>query len=67
MKEYSRIRAEIDLDAIDRNLDVMRKHLKEGTPICAVVKADSYGHGAVPIARHIEPRDDIWGFAVATA
>ena len=33
----------------------------------AVVKADAYGHGAVPIAHLIEGYDYIWGFAAATA
>ena len=33
----------------------------------AVVKSDGYGHGALPIARKLEPRDDIFGFATATA
>ena len=32
----------------------------------AVVKADAYGHGAVPIARMIQDYDYIWGYAVAT-
>ena len=32
----------------------------------AVVKADAYGHGAVPIARLVQDYDYIWGFAVAT-
>ena len=64
---YSRVNAEINLDAVTHNLDVMRKNLAPDTPICAVIKADGYGHGAVPIAHHIEKRTDIWGFAVATA
>ena len=33
----------------------------------AVVKADGYGHGAVPFAERLEPKEDIWGFAVAAA
>lgn len=32
----------------------------------AVVKADGYGHGAIPIARMAEDYDYIWGFAAAT-
>lgn len=34
--------------------------------MCAVVKADCYGHGAVPIARMIQNYDYIWGYACAT-
>ena len=66
MKAFSRICAEINLDAIDHNLEVMRSRLTPGTPICAVIKADAYGHGATPIAVHLEPLRFIWGFAVAT-
>jgi alanine racemase len=32
----------------------------------AVVKADGYGHGAVPLARMFESMDEVWGYAVAT-
>lgn len=66
MKKYSRLCAEIDLDAIDHNLAFMRGRLSGGTKICAVIKADGYGHGAVPIARHLEEKDFIWGYACAT-
>lgn len=45
----------------------MKKNIKEGTKIIAVIKADAYGHGAVPIARMLEKFDYIWGFAAATA
>ena len=38
--------AEVDLSAIAHNVQVTRKVLKPGTKICAVVKADAYGHGA---------------------
>ena len=31
-------------------VQVTRKVLKPGQKICAVVKADAYGHGAVPVA-----------------
>ncbi len=66
-KPCSRVLAEISLDAVTHNLDVMRERLGDRPKICAVVKANAYGHGAVPIARHIEAREDLWGFAVATA
>ena len=66
MKKYSRICAHIDLDAVDHNFEVMRSHLKEGTKICAVVKADCYGHGALQIARQLEGKPYIWGYACAT-
>ncbi len=42
--------AEVDLSAIAHNIQETRKTLKPTTKICAVVKADAYGHGAVPVA-----------------
>ncbi len=67
MEKYSRIKALISLDAIRYNFEQMKKNIKEGTKIIAVIKADAYGHGAVPIARMLEKFDYIWGFAAATA
>ena len=65
MKKHGRVWAEIDLDAIEFNYQEMKKKLGGGQKMIAVVKTDGYGHGAVPIARFLEPLDDIWGFAVA--
>ena len=42
----------IDLDAICQNFQAISE--KAGVPVMAVVKADAYGHGAVPVARHLE-------------
>lgn len=66
MKKYRRVHADIDLDAVLFNFDQMSKHIPEGTKIMAVVKADAYGHGAVPIAELLEPYDYLWGYATAT-
>ena len=66
MNRYSRVHAEIDLDAILHNMDAMRGNIAKDTKIMAVIKADGYGHGAVQIARLLEPVDYIWGYAVAT-
>jgi alanine racemase len=41
---------ELDLDALAANLAILRD-LGGGAPVHPVVKADAYGHGAVPIAR----------------
>ena len=67
MKKYSRVRAEIDLDAVRFNFESMKNNLTAGTKMAAVIKADGYGHGAVQIARLVQNYDYIWGFAVATA
>jgi alanine racemase len=42
---------EVNLDAIGHNVQQFLRHLPGGTRIMAVVKADAYGHGAVPVAR----------------
>lgn len=65
MKTYSRLHAEINLDAVMQNIENMRASLKPTTKMIVVVKADGYGHGAVPIARMLEDVDYIWGYAVA--
>ena len=39
--------AEIDLDALARNYDRIRRHVGEETKLLGVIKADAYGHGAV--------------------
>ena len=67
LEEFSRVYAKIDLKAIDYNLESMRKNIPAGTKIMAVVKTDAYGHGAVRIAKELENKDYIWGYAVATA
>jgi alanine racemase len=43
--------AEVNLAAIERNVGMLRGRLTAGARFCAVVKADGYGHGAVPVAR----------------
>jgi alanine racemase len=43
--------AEVNLAAIERNVARLKAGLRAGTRMCAVVKADGYGHGAVPSAR----------------
>ena len=43
--------AEIDLDAIDANIRAFQRFTGPRVEIIAVVKANAYGHGAVPVAR----------------
>jgi alanine racemase len=49
----------IDLDAIRDNFRHIRE--KAGVPVMAVVKADAYGHGAVPVARLLEAECAFFG------
>ena len=67
MKKYSRIRADIDLDAVLYNFENMKANIRPGCKITAVIKADGYGHGSVQIAELMEPFDYMWGCAVAAA
>ena len=54
-------RARIDLDALRHNYALNRQ--RHGRRTLAVIKANAYGHGAVPCARALEESAD--GFAVA--
>lgn len=67
MKKYSRVRADIDLDAFLHNLDEIHRCVNPETKVVAVIKTDGYGHGAVPLAKLMESREEIWGYAAATA
>ena len=51
MAHHRATRAEIDLQAFRHNFQNLRNYLDSQTKIMAVVKADAYGHGAVPCAR----------------
>ena len=42
--------AEVDLGAVSANCALILEHLPKGTQLFAVVKANGYGHGAVPVA-----------------
>ncbi len=46
--------AEIDLDALEHNYRAIRAAVPETTRFAGVVKADAYGHGAVPVSRHLQ-------------
>lgn len=56
---------EIDLGAIRHNLRMLRQTVGDSTKIIPVVKADAYGHGAVPVARALAD-EGVDFFAVAT-
>lgn len=64
MKTYDRVWAEIDLDAIYHNVEAAKALTKPGTRLMAVIKADGYGHGAVPLAEVLDPLADAYGVAI---
>jgi alanine racemase len=58
------VRAEVDLDAIAHNVRLLAD-TASGSLLCAVVKADGYGHGAVPVARTaVESGAEVLGVAL---
>ena len=63
LAELRPTRAEVSLDALEANLDAIRRRVG-GRPILGVVKADAYGHGALPVARCLQ-RAGIEHLAVA--
>ncbi len=63
MRPYSRVYASVNLDAIEGNIKAMRAAVPETTAIMGIVKADGYGHGAVPVAKTIEPFVRAYGTA----
>ncbi len=66
IKEYVRGYAAVDLDKLRRNMEHMKANLDNKTLMIGVIKADGYGHGAVPIAKELEGLSFLYGFAVAT-
>jgi len=62
----ARALARVDLGAIRANTARMRRELAGGAELCAVVKGDGYGHGAVPAARAALEGGATW-LAVAAA
>ncbi|WP_240126276.1 alanine racemase [Thermomonas alba] len=42
----------VDLTALADNLQAIRAHV--GVPVMAILKANAYGHGLVPVARHLQ-------------
>ena len=62
--EYFRVCANISLDAIRDNIESGRALLPAGTKMMGVVKADAYGHGAVPVAKAIEDLVEVYGVSM---
>ena len=50
MKLLKRTWADVDLDALAHNYHAICDHVPAGTGFLGVIKADAYGHGAVPVS-----------------
>src|SRR4051794_7981491 len=61
----ARAEAHVNVRAIERNCGRLRRELGDATALCAVVKADGYGHGSLESAQ-AALRGGAGGLAVAT-
>ena len=52
--------AQVSLENLRYNFGVVQRHIGAGITVCAVVKADAYGHGAVECARALEEEGARW-------
>lgn len=64
IKNYYRVQANVDLDAIRHNITQIKGRLNKDTKLMVIVKADAYGHGAVPVAKALD-EDGIDAYGVA--
>ena len=62
--KYYRVYADVNLDAIVKNVEHLMALTKENTGSLAVVKADGYGHGEIAVSKAVY--DKVTGYAVAT-
>ena len=63
-EEISRAWREVDLNALAYNARTLQAALDSSCYLMAVVKADAYGHGSIPVARRLEA-EGVKAFAVA--
>lgn len=54
MKLLKRTWADVSLDNLTHNYTVLRQQVPGSCRFLGVVKADAYGHGAVPVSHHLE-------------
>ncbi|MGH9514488.1 MAG: alanine racemase [Terriglobales bacterium] len=52
--------AEVSLSALRQNYRTVAQYVGSGVTVCAVVKADAYGHGAVECALALEQEGATW-------
>src|SRR5207253_2920777 len=52
--------AEISLTALRHNFRTILDHVAPSATVCAVVKADAYGHGAADCAKALEAEGATW-------
>ncbi len=52
--------AQVSLENLRYNFGVVQRHIGAGVTVCAVVKADAYGHGATECARALQEEGARW-------
>lgn len=62
---YYRVQANINLGAIRHNIEQARNKINPDTKLMAIIKADGYGHGAIPIAKMLEQDCNVDAYGVA--
>ncbi len=64
-KQYYRVQANVDLNAIRHNIGEVRSKITKGTKLMVIMKADAYGHGAARVAKAIDDYGaDAYGVAI---
>ncbi len=63
MRNYNRIEADIDLDAVRYNIETIQALNPSDRKTLLVIKADAYGHGAVSFAKEFDDLADYFGVA----
>ncbi|HHX11376.1 MAG TPA: alanine racemase [Clostridiales bacterium] len=63
---YYRVQANVNLEGIRHNILEIKNKLNKDTKLMLIIKADAYGHGAIPIAEYIchDNLADIYGVAI---
>lgn len=62
---YYRVQAKVDLNAIRHNLQEIKANINSNTKLMVMIKADAYGHGAVPLAKIIGDSTLVDAYGVA--
>jgi len=52
--------ADVSLTALRHNFRVLQRHIGKSVTICAIVKADAYGHGAIDCSLALEAEGATW-------
>ena len=58
--------AQINLSALKNNISKIKGIIGPGSKMLLVIKANAYGHGALPIARFVEKEKMVWGYGVSS-